>query len=254
METLGPRQKQEWKSNLDDHWIRTGGHDLWDAVFMAFRDYRDASPSSQTEMIRARTGLHPRPSHGWVDVFYQKVVDASASVDNDGFFFNLLPLRMVSSEIIPYTKNFITENTDLEIDQLEEEVMDKCLLLAEYRQQKKNIQKTADEVREEVVGFLTNIFKSIQPFSYDEVQQAMVEIGHQLIIISPQQDILFDSKTWKDGVEGGDYQDVVIVLSHPDGTYDSVGRYSFTKDGHQKISRLFHYDDDVVDALRKKPT
>lgn len=251
METLGPRQKQEWKSTLDDHWIRTGGHDLWDAVFMAFRDYRDASPSSQMEMIRQKTGIRQQqPSQGWVDVFYEKMSDASA-VDKEGFFY-LIPLRMISSEIIPYTKKFIAENNEIGMDQLQEEIIDKCILLAEYRQQKKNIQKTTSDIQDDVKGFLTTIFKSMQPFSYDEIQEAMVNIGNQLIMISPQQEILFDSKTWKDGMEDGEYQDVIIVLSHPDGTCDSVGRYSFTKDGHQKISRLFHYDDDVVDALRKK--
>ena len=79
----------------------------------------------------------------------------------------------------------------------------------------------------------------------------MANLEHQLIIISPQEDVLFDSKTWGEGVSGSDYQDVILVLAHPDHTYDSIGRLSYTKDGHQKISRLFHYDDDIVETLRK---
>jgi len=253
MENLEPRQKQEWKTAVDDHWIRTGCHDLWDAVFIAFREYRDASPSSQKEMIRSRANIDISPSGEWVDGFFEKLKESHEDRRDDEHqktFFYLLPLKLISSEIIPYIQNYIDGNSPT-MEQLHEEIIEKCLILADYRQKKKNFQMPNEEMRQLVSDCLETIFNRIEMFSYDTIQQAMANLEHQLIIISPQENILFDSKLWGEGVEGGDYQDVIIVLAHPDGTYDSIGRLSYTKDGHQKISRLFHYDDDIVEALRK---
>jgi len=254
MEQLEPRQKQEWKTAVDDHWIRTGCHNLWDAVFIAFREYRDATPSSQKEMIRTRTNIDNTPSAEWVDVFLEILKELYKNRKDDEHqktFFYLLPLKLISSEIIPYVQTYINNNSNLTMEQLHEEIIEKCMILADYRQKKKNLEKPTEEVRQLVGDCMESIFNMAENLSYDTIQQAMANIEHQLIIISPQEDILFDSKVWGEGVEGCEYQDVVIVLAHPDGTYDSIGRLSYTKDGHQKISRLFHYDDDIVEALRK---
>lgn len=254
MEPLEPRQKQEWKTAADDHWIRTGCHDLWDAVFIAFREYRDATPSAQADMIKKKTQIEPTPTETWVHAFYQrfqeKYLDRSDADASQKIFFQLLPLKLFSSEMMPYIQNYL--HPDLTMEQLHEEIIDKCAILADYRQKKKNLSMSSEEVRQLIRDYLVNVvFKDLCPLSYDKVQEAMVHLEHQLIIISPQEEILFDSKTWGEGVSGGDYQDVIIVLAHPDNTYDSIGRLSYTKDGHQKISRLFHYDDDIVEALRK---
>lgn len=253
MEQLEPRQKQEWKTAVDDHWIRTGCHDLWDSVFIAFREYRDASPSSQKDMIKNRTNIDVSPSEEWVEEFYEKLQEAYKNREDEPHktFFYLLPLKLISSEIIPYIQKYIEENSNLTMEQLYQEIVEKFLILTDYRQKKKNFQKPVEEIHQSVCDFLSIIFSNIQQFSYDMIQQAMTNIEHQLIIISPQEKVLFDSKTWGEGVDGGDYQDVIIVLAHPDGSYDSIGRLSYTKDGHQKISRLFHYDDDIVETLRK---
>lgn len=258
MEQLEPRQKQEWKTGLDDHWIRTGCNDLWDAVFIAFREYRDAPPSLQMEMIRNKTSIDPFPMEKWVLDFHEKFQEKyleRADMDKEQrVFFNLLPLRLVSTEIVPYIQKYIANNNKTTKGQLQEEIIDKCIILADYRQKKKGLDKTPDEVVHLVYDYITNnIFNEIQQTSYELIQQAMKNIGHHLIIISPEENVLFDSKTWGGGVgEDNFYQDVIIVLAHPDNTYDSVGRLSYTKDGHQKISRLFHYDDDIVESLRKQ--
>lgn len=196
------------------------------------------------EMIQERTGLCQQPTNEWVDIFYNKLKESSA--DQDEFFFHLLPMKLMAREIIPYAQTYIQQNPNLNMDQLHEEIIDKCFMLGDYRQKKKNITKTTEEIRQLTREFLTGIFKKVRQFSHDDIQKAMEQIEHQLVILGPQEKVLFASKNID-----GDYQDVIIILAHPDGTYDSIGRLSYTKDGHQKISRLFHYDDDTVDALRK---
>lgn len=254
MESLEPRQKQEWKTAVDDHWIRTGCHDLWDAVFIAFREYRDASPSAQTNMIKTKTQIDfSSPSDEWIQAFYERFQEKySHRAEMDQIFFQLLPLKLFTSEMMPYIQNYVQHHEKLSMEQLQEEIIDKCIILADYRQQKKKMSMTAEEVHQLVRDYFVKVlFKDVLLVSYDKIQEAMINLEHQLIMISPQEEILFDSKTWGNGVSGGDYQDVILVLAHPNNTYDSIGRLSYTKDGHQKISRLFHYDDDIVETLRK---
>lgn len=252
MEALQPRQKQEWKTAVDDHWIRTGCHSLWDAVFVAFREYRDAGPEVQKEMIRKKTKTDNALLEEWLRSFYQQYEEMYEERPPAlRAFFKLLPLKLFSLEMMPYLENYIKNDQDLTLEQLQEEVVDKCILLADYRQKKKNLDFMVHPmVRDSLTGML---FKDLVPaLSYDRIMEGMSNLQHQLIILSPEEEVLFDSKTWGEGMTGGDYQDVILVLAHPDNTYDSIGRLSYTKDGHQKISRLFHYDDDIVEALRKQ--
>lgn len=252
MERLEPRQKQEWKTALNDNWIRTGCHSLWDAVFIAFREYRDASPKAQMEMIKNKTQIEPFPLDEWLRAFYERYEEKYRERDEPlRVFFRLLPLRFFCSEMVPYLQDYLQQGDGLTMEQLREEIIDKCALLADYRQKKKGLEM--EDVRGMVRDCLTNLlFPDSFEFSYDSIQEAMANLEHQLILVSPLKEVLFDSKTWGNGVPGGDYQDVILVLAHPDNTYDSIGRLSYTKDGHQKISRLFHYDDEIVETLRGK--
>lgn len=251
MEKLEPRQKQEWKC-FNDHWIRTGCHNLWDAVFIAFRDYRDASPQEQRNQIQEKTELEFSPNEEWIMSFYKKLQsEYSIKEEEDEIrskFFYLLPLKLIISEILPYLLKYIENNVDIGMDPFYEEILDKFILLAKYRQKKKNLED--EHLEEQLRDYLMKLCKQIQLFSYDEVRQGMKNLEHQLIIISTDEKVLFDSKTLDD--DDGIYQDVIILLAHPDGSYDSIGRLSHTKDGHQKISRLFHYDDHVVESLRSE--
>ena len=154
----------------------------------------------------------------------------------------MLPLKLIISEILPYLLKYIENDPD-GMDPFYEEVVDKCLLLVKYRQKKKNMED--EQLEAQVKDYLQRIIKRSQLFSYEDVRQGMMNIGYQLIILSTDEKILFDTKTDEDV-----YQDVIIILAHPDGSYDSIGRLSYTKDGNQKISRLFHYDDPIVEALR----
>lgn len=256
MEPLALRQKQEWKNNLGGNWVRTGCDGLWDAVLLAFREYRETS--DQKKMIKDKTGISKQePSSEWLTDFYSKLREASFDKEEDemnenkNIFFKLIPLRLFSSEIIPYTQQFMTDNPSASLEKVMEEVVDKCLLLAQYRQTKKKIQLSEEEINTHVRMFLEKIVRQTQKCSYDVVVEAMNRLEHHIIMISPKENVLFDSKLWKEGMEGGEYRDVILVMAHPDGTYDSIGRLSYTKDGHQKISRLFNYDDTVIELLRK---
>ena len=226
------RQKQEWRSELDGRWVRTGCNGLWDAVLLAFRDYREADPTRQSELLAERTGVcREGLSEGWEEVFYDRLC-------GDELVARLLPRKLVFTEVVPYIRRYVTEENTT---QLEEEVADKCFLLAEYRQEKKG-GEPVEGLRERIASLLRSVF--VAKPSHDEMRAVVEQMGNQLIVLSPREEVLFDS--------GGDgCRDVIIVLAHPDGSYDSVGRMSFTKDGHQKISRLFRCDDDVVEALRK---
>ena len=253
MDALRRGQKQEWKSqHWGGDWVRTGCDGLWDAVLLAFREYREAP--DQKRMIREKTGISEQtPSPEWLSDLYTDLYEASLQKDkeNNKLFFKLVPLRLFSSEIIPYTQKFISDNPEASMEEVMEEVVDKCLLLAEYRQTKKNIQLPTEEVKTDVRTFLEKIIRKTQHCSYEVVVDVMNRLEHHLLIISPQEKVLFDSKTWKNGTMDGQYRDVILVMAHPDGSYDSIGRLSYTKDGHQKISRLFNYDDHVMELLRK---
>ena len=250
MDTLGPRQKQEWKSLTDDRWIRTGCHDLWDAVFIAFRDYRDAPPNMQMQMIKEKTKIVCPSLEEWLALFYQKLMEEKTLLDeneneNASFFFQLLSIRLLSRELMPYLQKYIHDNPECPLDTLKDEIEKACLLLAEYRQKKKGCDE--DGLIDKIQQYLRHVYRKTLSTPYDDVRIAMSYMGHDLIIISPHEKVLFD--TWTEN--GTDYQDVVIILAHPDGSFDSIGRQTHTKDGHQKISRLFHYDDDAVTVLRQ---
>lgn len=239
MEPLGLRQKKEWRAGLDDRWVRTGCRGLWDAVFLAFRDYREASPVGQAAMIEEKAGVRETWGAGWEEKMCSKLYDGSG---NDELVAKLLPRRLMVSQVIPYVQNNLMGGT---LAGLEEEVADKCFLLVEYRQEKKGV-APVEGLRDRVRAFLEPAFCLLRSSlaDYGQVGAAMGKLGAQLIVVTPQEGVLFDSG-------GGGDLDVVIVLAHPDGTFDSVGRVSHTKDGHQKISRLFRCDDEVVEMLRR---
>lgn len=255
MEPLALRQKQEWKNSLGGNWVRTGCDGLWDAVLLAFREYRETS--DQKSMIKDKTGISKQgPSLEWLTDLSTELYEASLDKgdetnENKNVFFKLIPLRLFSSEIIPYTQQFMTDNPGATLEKVMEEVIDKCILLAQYRQTKKKIQLSEEEINTHIRTVLKKMVRQTQKCSYHVVVEAMNRLEHHVIMISPNEKVLFDSKLWKEGMEGGEYRDVILVMAHPDGTYDSIGRLSYTKDGHQKISRLFNYDDAVIEFLRK---
>jgi hypothetical protein len=111
------------------------------------------------------------------------------------------------------------------------------------------------EVRDIITSYIQKQMKRVQTdnvLSYDDLQKACINLGNHVIIVTANDRILFDSFTWKDGIIGSDFWDTLVILAHPDNHYDSIGRLSYTKDKHQKISRLFHYDDILIESIRKK--
>jgi len=258
MQTLLSREKKEWKSQIDDQWVRTGSNNVWDAIFMAFRDYRDATPSAQKNIITERTkiSINEKPVSQLVDDIGDRFVELYKNKQDEEEivkqFFYLVPSRLIASEIIPYIKEYVVQNNnDVNKSMLYNEILEKCCLLGNYRQKKK-MPDVEDDISKDFDVVITKIFNELEkPISFDLLQEAMRNVEYHLIIISPTEEVLFDSRTWKEGILDSDYYNVVIILSHPDGSYDSIGRMSYTKDGHQKISRLFNYDDECIEVLRK---
>lgn len=252
MEILAPREKKEWNAETDARWIRTGCHDIWDAIFMAFRDYREATPEQQHAIIQNKTKTTCR-------VQLSSIIDDIPNyiyVEDDNelryIYRELVPSKVFHSELIPYLNSYV--KPDMIDDDIIHETIEKSVLLGEYRYKKKKKHQLLDDINvsECFNTFLKSVFEELRTrkVSYDIVQQVAVSMEYHVIIVSPNEKVLFDSKTWNKGIEDADYNDVIIIMETPSGKYESIGRISSTKDGHQKVSRLFHYDDVAVQKLR----
>lgn len=252
MEILTHRQRQEWQSNIDSRWVRTGCNNIWDAIFVAFREYRDVSPDLQQEIILTRTKVQPLNSSNFIKRLAEKLYEDNDDNETRKIYCKLLPKKTFYSELEPYLLQFLSKNDDRTA--LRNEIIEKSIMLCEYRYEKKKSSWEQElDISEIVNNVLTSIFSDMElnHVSYNEIQIGCKHMEYHVIIITPSEKVLFDSRTWGKGIPDSEYNDVIIVLAHPDGHYDSIGRLSPTKDGNQKISRLFHYDDEAVYFLRK---
>jgi len=266
MEILSRGARKDWKAGLDPRLMRTGCKDLWDAILWGFRDYRESTPDVQKKMIQEKFhSVVPDDSMSsrarW-ETFeqllydeYRKTKEQTGAVEDDGeLFFFLLQPRLIETELSPY----IRKSLDNDWDTVENEIVDKCCSLAEHRVRKK-LKNQEDlpiqDVREIVAGYLRRLAARTgggNGMSYDHLQKACARLEYHVILLSPNENVLFDSSTWKEGIPGSEYWDTILVVAHPNDAYDSLGRSSFTKDNHQKISRLFRNDDVLIETLRKK--
>lgn len=259
MEVLMPREKHEWKTNVDQRWVRTGCTGLWDAVFMAFRDYRDATPQAQADMIKERalvsvdTDLDDLPLRMEEFIYRQNIDDLPQELAESIMLYQrLISQRLFRTELLPYLGSFIRDSPHVNRECIRAESYDKSVLLGEYRSKKKKLDDVdPEEIAKKFQIVITGFFTNTTPVSYDVVQRACKNMEYHVIIVSPTLQTLFDSKSWDEGMNEAEFNDVIIVLAHPSGNYESIGRMSYTKDGNQKISRLFHYDDEVISFLRQ---
>lgn len=266
MELLSRGARKDWKAGLDPRLIRTGCRDLWDAIMWGFRDYRESMPDVQKKMVQEKFhSVAPTDSVSsrarW-ETFerllydeYRKIKEHTDAVDDDGeLFFFLINPRLIETELSPY----IRESLENDWDTVENEIVDKCRLLAEQRVRKKlknQEDREIQDVREIVTSYLRRLAARTgggNRISYDHLQKACAQLEYHVILISPNEKVLFDSSTWKEGIPGSEYWDTILVVAHPNDAYDSLGRSSFTKENHQKISRLFRNDDILIETLRKK--
>lgn len=263
MEVLMPREKKDWKTTIDPRWVRTGCTGLWDAVFMAFRDYRDAVPQTQADMIKERSmvpmenDFQDLPQR-MEDFIYRREFDDDEQeelAEAVEFYRSLISNRLFRAELLPYMVSFIRDSPHVNLECIRAEAYDKSVLLGEYRLKKKKNHEgvEVDDITKQFQIVISSFFTEAgAPVSYDVLQQACKNMEYHVIIMSPQLRVVFDSKTWGNGIDDAEFNDVIVLLAHPGGNYDSVGRMSYTKDGNQKISRLFHYDDEVIHFLRNK--
>lgn len=260
MEVLAPGERRDWKTSYDTRWVRTGCNHVWDALMWPFREYREMTPPQQRVLIRQRLGVEQQEKtpHQLAKEFMDLLAEEKNSKtddDNKKIFYSFVPRRLQQSELVPHIFDMILSNPDIEWDTVRREITDVSLQIAAHRLEKKfNDEASIDEIRPFILKFLDSVFDriSIQPvIGYDAIATACKNAGIHAIFLSASESILFDSLTWNPDGEQDRYRDVVIVLSHPDGHYESIGRSSLTKDGNQKISRIFSYNDDTIVTLRK---
>jgi hypothetical protein len=262
MEVLGLRERKEWESVNHPRLLRTGCTDVWDAIFWSIREYRDADTPRRLELIRKYTRMDPqkrmsveRIKRVCEDILRDSQEEEDEENENEDrdMFFSLFSRRLLETELFPFMMEYI-ENESSDWTRIREEMMDKSNLLAEYRL-KKLAKKTGgsttiEEVAPMIKRYLGSRFDTeAGAVSYDTIWEACLMLDYHVLILSSEEKLLFDSYTWKE-IPESDFRECIIILSHVEGGYESIGVYSFTKDNHQKISRLFGHDDELVMALR----
>lgn len=260
MDVLGLRARKEWEAQSHPRLLRTGCHDVWDAIFWSIREYRDASEEQRKKMIKKQTRIDPykracadqmKRTQDNIMEDYLREKQARSEEDTDRkIFFSLFPHRLLESELFPYLDEFIEQTEDVVWDRVREELVEKALLLGEYRIQKKKLDVDMKEIAPGIESYLRAQMTSSEHVSYDLIWEACMMMDYHVMIISSEEKLLFDSHTWKDGIPESDFRERIVVLAHADGRYESIGAYSFTKDHHQKISRLFGHDDDFICLLQ----
>lgn len=246
MKTLAKGEKDEWNTEFEPRLMRTGCHDLWDAVFWSLREYRDSTSLIQKKMIHDRAKIQNAERNK--NNFKEQILEEYKKTDDNPerkLFFFLISLRLIHSELFPY----IDEMKDEE--DIETKIIEKCQYLTSLSKKfNEEYKKDTDEI---ISDYLREVFEHGQnKVSYDDIQNACKNLEYHVILLSPTETILFDSFSWRDGIPGSEFWDNIVVLAHPDNTYDSVGRTSFTKENYQKISRIYHSDDAFIETLRKK--
>jgi len=265
MEVLGLRERREWESVNHPRLLRTGCADVWDAIFWSIREYRDADAPRRVELIRKYTRMDPQKRMSMERMkrvcgdMLKELQDANhedeenENEDRD-MFFSLFSRRLLETELFPFMMEYI-ENESTDWKMIREEMMDKSILLAEYRLKRLTKKSggstiTIEQIAPMIKRYLGSRFDTeAGAVSYDTLWEACLMLDYHVLIMSSEERLLFDSHTWKE-IPDSDFRECVIVLSHVEGGYESIGVYSFTKDNHQKISRLFGHDDELVVALR----
>lgn len=264
MEVLAPGERRDWKTSYDSRWVRTGCNHVWDALMWPFREYREMMPNQQKVLIRQRLGIdyQGKTPHQlakeFMDILAEEKNDMSRTDDNKTIFYSFVPRRLQQSELVPHIFDMILSDPEITWDAVRQEIVNMSLHIATHRLEKKfnfnDDEANIETIRPFIMEFLQSVFDRIIVYpavGYDTIAVACRNAGIHAIFLSASESVLFDSLTWNSDGKEDPYKDVVIILSHPDGRYESIGRSSLTKDGNQKISRIFSHNDDTVSTLRK---
>ena len=261
MDVLEWKARKEWESENHPRLLRTGCRDVWDAIFWSMREYRDAKEEDQRkEIIRKQTRMDPykkicvdrmkRVQETIMEDYIREKEERSLEETDRKIFFYLFPHRLLDSELFPYMDEFIEQAENVDWSKVQEEMVEKSLLLGEYRLHKKKMDVDMVEIAPRIEAYLRTQMGAFEDrVSYDLIWEACMMMDYHVMIISSDETLLFDSHTWKEGIPESDFRERIVVLAHADGRYESIGTYSYTKDNHQKISRLFGHDDDFICAL-----
>lgn len=251
MKRLSPGEKQVWETPLDDHLMRTGATDVWDAIFTCFVDYRNADPEHKIQLLRDKgvSASVPQPRvSDWIQSF-RDVLYLKHQTNNKDFdyklFFKLLSLRFLELELMTFLAETLLDDTTEET--FRKEVIEKTNMLAEYRLKKKAKEFKMEDVQDSIDRVLDDLlnetFGPILPC--EEIQQLSETIGYSVLCIDQEGRILFDSCKFED-----ESCETIIICRLPDG-FESIGRFSLTKDGHKRLSRLFSSGDKFLVKLRE---
>lgn len=266
LEELAPGEKKEWRTELSPRMIRTGCRSVWDAIFWSFREYREASPERQNEMIMKKTGIDVERESlmDRVEETIQNVRRSRDSTDTtidaeeeDKIAAYLVPDDLLEKEWVVHIRGMVAHSgsSPPSWEKIREEMMRTFELLAEHNLRKKvkeASQISQEELHRVIVQHLERqIPSNTCRSSYQQLQDACRNMDHHVLLLNPEGECLLDTLSWGRGLEGSSFRDCILVLTHPSGQFDSLGASSFTKDGHQKITRIFSSDDDLILTLRQ---
>jgi len=261
MKMLKLREKEEWGTDMEPCWMRTGCLGLLDAIMWSYRDYRDASHEDQVLLLEKRLGGQP-PKKEVYDLLHDvcnSISSDPSQTDEKQMFHTFIPSKIQNKILFPYCIDHIKKNTNVVWEEVMKLFIEKAVDLADETRRLKfeeeNIQ--LDEIEPYIRQYVSSICSDINHtprIDYTTLHKLCAKADIDVIILSPVEKVLFDSFTWdvKSYQDADDATcDVIVVLAHTDG-YDSLGRYSFTKDGSKKVSRIFSPDDDTILALRRQ--
>jgi len=257
MRDLRVGEKEEWSSPAEPCWMRTGCENIWDAILWAYKDYRESTPPQRLVIQRQRLGeevVFERPTG---DVLHE-VIQIMQSDDNDSddkkIFHTFIPPRVQKTRLATLVERTMNETDDNH--SMEDALITNSILLAGERINKKfnSGEFSVDDIRPYLENYVKNTLQNLEMdqknVSFDILRKVCKDVGFDLLLIAPNERVLFDSHGSLDNSKNNK-QETIIVLAHPDGSYDSLGRFSFTRDGSKKITRLFPPDDDVIISLRQ---
>lgn len=253
MEKLSPGEKKEWIScSLDPHLMRTGSQDLWDAIFVCFAKYRNAPVDEKEEFKQDHGAIcTEKESSEFLPSFREKLYQQYKEQEdtNTKIFFQLLSLRFLELELFPYLQGWVQENTPT-LEEFQQEVVDKTLLLAEHRLRKKAKGIEFSDVEESLRSVLQILLEpSSSSFDLSEALLPVAQkIRHHILCLSPNEEVLFDTLS---ELSDQTFTDTIIILNIEKDEFESIGRYSFTREGTKKLSRIFSIEDPLLLKCRK---
>jgi len=253
MRDLRVGEKEEWSSPAEPCWMRTGCENIWDAILWAYKDYRESTPPQRLVIQRQRLGEEVSLERPTGDALYE-VIQIMQTDDNDSddkkIFHTFIPPRVQKTQLATLVERTLNETDNTH--SLKDVLITNSVLLAGERINKKfnSGEFSVDEIRPYLETYIKNTLQNLdleqKNVSFDILRKVCKDVGFNLLLIAPNERVLFDSQ---DGRKNE--METIVVLAHPTGSYDSLGRFSFTRDGSKKIARLFPPDDDVITALRQ---